>query len=193
MITDFKDSWDMMSFLFTAPNMGDSLHWEVVKPLGKGGFGQVGLWQARQEKDGAVVDEIAIKQALRRHRSFDANSSKRGLASEAWLKKIMNENHSDGVLYLRRYKYYERDHLYRFYMEYFPYGDLDRLRYRYRAYKKYLPELFLWHLFSSLASTIHAMEQGPFNDPANENVHEKGSYMLHMDIKPSNIFLGNKL
>jgi serine/threonine protein kinase len=190
MITSFKDSWKMMGFLFSSPNIGDDLHWEVVKPLGKGGFGQVGLWQAREKVNGDVVDEIAVKQARRLHHTYDADSSKPGLAKEAWWQNQINQNGCDDILYLRRYKFYQNDNLYRLYMEYCPYGDLDRLRYRYRAYGKYLPELFLWHLFSALASAIRAMEEGPFTNPANDTILPVDSYMLHMDLKPSNVFLG---
>jgi len=58
------------------------------------------------------------------------------------------------------------------------------LRARYRAFHRYLPELFLWHVFNSLAKAILELE----------NVHDAeqplGKYVVHADIKLANIFLG---
>lgn len=70
----------------------------------------------------------------------------------------------------------------RLYLEYAPYGTLANLLARYKAFNRYLPELFLWHLFNSLARAILTLEQDvPGIAPY---------YLAHLDIKPENIFLG---
>lgn len=75
----------------------------------------------------------------------------------------------------------------RYYLEYAPYGDLENLRMRYRAFHRYLPELFLWHVFDSLARAIVVLED--LRDLRNRT-KPLGKYMTHCDIKPQNIFLG---
>lgn len=70
----------------------------------------------------------------------------------------------------------------RFYLEYAPYGTLANLLARYKAFNRYLPELFLWHLFNSLAKAVLTLEQ---NQP-----DQQPHFVAHLDIKPDNIFLG---
>lgn len=70
----------------------------------------------------------------------------------------------------------------RYYLEYSPYGDLETLKQRYKAFNKYLPELFLWHLFNSLAKAALVLEQ--------DTLFWKPCFVVHHDIKPSNILLG---
>lgn len=71
----------------------------------------------------------------------------------------------------------------RYYLEYAPYGTLANLLARYKASNRYLPELFLWHVFNSLAKALLVLEQGT----ANRHVETS---LIHFDIKPENIFLG---
>lgn len=70
----------------------------------------------------------------------------------------------------------------RHYLEYAPYGTLSNLLAKYKASNRYLPELFLWHLFNSLAKALVILEQGHPNRGNN--------FVVHFDIKPDNIFLG---
>lgn len=67
----------------------------------------------------------------------------------------------------------------RFYLEYAPYGSLQNLLARYKAFNRYLPELFLWHLFNSLAKAILVLES-----------EGRPWFVAHLDIKPENVFLG---
>lgn len=68
----------------------------------------------------------------------------------------------------------------RFYLEYAPYGNLGNLASRYRAFNRYLPELFLWHVFNSLSKAVLELE----------TYKDKNKCLYHLDIKPHNIFLG---
>ena len=49
--------------------------------------------------------------------------------------------------------------------------------------RKHLPEAFLWHVFHSLAQTVHAMEYGPFQSEARDKLDFE---VVHRDIKPRN-------
>ena len=182
---DYRLSWDESGFITSDPNMGDGKNWKVVRPLGSGGFGMVGLWHA-VDVDGNVVDEMAIKQT-HSDRSNDWSDNHPGLAREAVLQFQLNQRHSENVVLLRRYKFYDEERKYRFYMEVCSHGELYRLRYRYRNWGTLLPELFLWHVFHSLAKVVALMDR-PFNDFDTGKLISQ-SYMLHMDLKHANIFL----
>jgi hypothetical protein len=79
------------------------------------------------------------------------------------------ENH---IVHLRRYKAYHNntdplpngsvaapgDRI-RLYFDYAPFRDLEVLRMRYRAWEKHLPELFIWHVFHSLALAVQLLKK----------------------------------
>ena len=119
---------------------------------------------------------------------------KTGLAKEAVLNTQANERCRENIIHLRRFKYYEKERMYRFFMEFSPHGDLARLAFRYQAYGNYLPELFLWYLFDSLATAILAMESEdqPWVDFKTKS-DLPSYYMLHLDLKPANVLLGYRL
>lgn len=71
----------------------------------------------------------------------------------------------------------------RHYLEYAPCGTLEGLIMRYRAFNRYFPELFLWHVFNSLARATCELEESELV------LAQQGRYVLHRDIKPANIFL----
>lgn len=88
------------------------------------------------------------------------------------------------IVHLRDFKGHvsqePKHEIWRFYLEYAPYGNLENLRSRYRAFHRYMPEHFLWHVYNSLAKAILALH----------DVSDDGDYILHADIKPDNVFLG---
>jgi serine/threonine protein kinase len=187
-IWDYRPSAALIGFLNSNHNVDDDQNWQMVRPIGAGAFGQVGLWRVVRA-DGSVADEIAIKQGNRQPQ-FDFDSAIRpGLAKEAVLQYQANGRHCENIVHLRCYKFYSSEQKHRFYMEYCPYGDLERLRIRYRAKATRLPELFLWHLFHSLAQAISAMP-GPWNHFISGRAYPKDHHMLHMDLKHDNVFLG---
>jgi len=85
-----------------------------------------------------------------------------------------------------------------YYLEYAPHGDLNRLIARYRAWNRYLPEQFLWHVFDSLAKAIQTIADQPTvvgDLPEKTSAYRtinRNSRIIHFDIKPDNIFLGYK-
>ena len=85
------------------------------------------------------------------------------------------------------YRIQLKPHVWRYYLDHAPYGDLDGLMLRYRAFNRYLPELFLWHVFDSLATAICKLE---FKEPPFSTGID---HVLHLDIKPANILLGYEI
>lgn len=73
-----------------------------------------------------------------------------------------------------------------FYLEYAPYGTLSQLITKYPAFNRYVLELFVWHVFNSLARAIVELEDSALRD----SVPNVEAYILHLDIKTDSIFLG---
>ena len=110
-------------------------HWLPVRPLGKGGFGGVAVWE-RRNLDGDVLEETAVKQT--KWSASMALKSEPFLAKEAAIMQQLNKRNSDNIVYLKGFKMFQEEKknkaTWRFYFEYCPYGDLSRLQKRYKAW-----------------------------------------------------------
>lgn len=89
------------------------------------------------------------------------------------------------------------EYTWRYYLELCEHGDLERLRVKYKAYGRYLPEPFLWHLFYWLAEGLERYAAGIDNngddDPSFRDMTAQdwgtqldSGYLLHNDIKLMN-------
>lgn len=186
--------WDheVFGFLTGYTDLDDDDHdWRPVRPLGKGGFGIVGLWQKFNNYD-TVKDSIAIKQqAYDEDEEFQASMTigEDGLAMEAAIMQQLNVHGNRNIIRLRDFKNNAAEKLWRFYFEFAPYGDLRVLQSNYRAWSTYFPEDFLWHVFHGLANAALTLHEGPFHGLDGGFI--EGPYVLHFDLKPSNIFLSD--
>ncbi|KAK5090744.1 hypothetical protein LTR05_000920 [Lithohypha guttulata] len=185
--------------------------WEVWRYLGAGGFGSAAMW-VRHGENGKLLDEVVIK-SQRLDRGDASNKwilngrHDAALSSEAVLQSFLNRFESENIVHLRGFKGYGSQVVdnvdnttptreWRLYLEYAPHGDLSTLRKRYKAFKMYFPEAFLWHVFHSLAKAAEQM--GPYSGIPDElrnvtddlDAHQYLDYLLHLDIKLDNIFLG---
>ncbi|KAK4543973.1 hypothetical protein LTR36_004747 [Oleoguttula mirabilis] len=84
--------------------------------------------------------------------------------------------------------------LYRLYLPYCPYGDLESLIDRYDRENMYLPEPLLWRIFGCLAETGMIMERGALiagDDEDDDDATAVKGWMeiVHRDLKPANVFL----
>lgn len=186
--------------------------WQPHRVLGAGSFGQVALWVHTNAK-GQITDEMAVKDALWEANSVWIGEPKRPgyLATEAVINHHLNGSKVENIVQLRGFKCIgaspefmrnarmkrkgqrRDDERWRFYMEFAPYGELSRLMARYRAWNKYLPELFLWHVFDGLARAARALNEqtaGPKSPTPSKGNVKRGQKVVHFDIKPENIFLG---
>lgn len=76
--------------------------------------------------------------------------------------------------------------LYRLYLAFCPFGDLDSLIIHYGHHPRdEIPEPLLWYFFESLAETGLLMERGYLNAPSGHAWQE----IVHRDLKPANVFL----
>ncbi|KAL8710784.1 MAG: hypothetical protein Q9225_007232 [Loekoesia sp. 1 TL-2023] len=162
----------------------DAAGWYGLKPLGKGGFGMAGVWEKR-DINGQVIDQVVIKQIGKdsRHRWYPQKPD------EVECMEGLNvfTTAGDSTVRFRRYKRYPRREVHRIYMEYCPYGDLNKLIKEYRARRQFIPEKFIWDVFYHLARACKGLEEiPPDHDKTPDNTET-----VHRDIKPANVFLGN--
>lgn len=174
--------------------------WLAERLLGAGAFGRVGLWVSR-DKNGQIIDEMAVKE-----QDYEETCIwDKGVPEEAVYNELMNRDGIENIQRLRGFKSYRapgdnpvlryageyRDRRWRYYFEYAPYGSLERLITRYRAWNQYLPESFLWHVFDSLAQILVTFDEtGPEVKEHKTGMVRTADRLIHMDIKPDNIFLG---
>lgn len=186
----------VVTFLFGHTDLDDDLDWRPVRPLGEGGYGIVGLWQ-KFDKNDTVIDSMAIKQ--QKYRSTPESQAyftvgDEGLAMEATLMVQLNETEDRNIIRLRGFKNNSFNKLWRFYFEFAPWGDMRILKNNYRAWNTYLPEEFLWHVFHGLANAAYGLAESSFEDTeTGENYKEGEAVVVHFDLKPENVFLGDPI
>lgn len=194
----FANDPDWSNLLLSNPYVEDdnnNEHWVPQRPLGRGAFGKVALFSKKNHLS-EIIDNVAIKQRFLPHSPTDAQGIWRNhLAKEAFLHSQLTTNDRDRcIVPLRRYKYYAHMRQCRLYMEYAPYGSLETLRIRYRAWDRFLPELFLWCIFEKLVQASLLMRTCPGEwEPMRPNnaldQPDQERFILHLDIKPDNIFI----
>lgn len=171
--------------------------WHCYRLLGAGSFGTAAVWQ-QFSNDGKLLDEIVVKEELAVGRTRYETQEKINeiFPTEAATMYDLNTHSTSGnIVHMRGFKAFTRNPgikrkrngpvvhnlINRFYLEYAPYGNLHNLAMRYKAFNRYLPELFLWHVFNSLARAALALET--VGD-------DHAMCYVHLDVKPANIFLG---
>lgn len=202
-ISLFPDMSDFLRSRFGISRETDH-QWFPVRPLGKGGFGGVAVWEKRDSL-GNVVEETALKQS-----KWDlslALPDQQQNAREGLIMYQLNLMNSDYIVFMKAFRcVVEPDNTgaaWRFYFEYCPYGDLGRLKSRYKAWgcvhlnllsrrnadlldSTYLPEAFLWKIFHSMAEVAKIMKRGNFRELNLQSTPTVPYVLIHSDIKPLN-------
>ncbi len=173
---------------------GSNDDWVPGKPLGKGSFGKVALWSKKNDLS-EIVDNVAVKQRKLVHHPLIADGVWRNhLAKEAFIQSQLTSNDQDDcIVPLKGYKYYHHLQQCRLYMGYAPHGSLEAIRTRYRAFDRFLPELWLWCVFENLVEACLLMRNCPAQwQPMSNQARDQPrpfKFIVHCDIKPSNIFV----
>ncbi|OAG41829.1 hypothetical protein AYO21_03832 [Fonsecaea monophora] len=196
----------LRKWLYFEQDEADDAEWGPIRLIGRGGYGIVGLWQKRNDQN-QIVDELILKQSKYNEATTNVEATEADPAAyprqltEAVIHRDINSQYPGVSPQLREYKFICDDRRgqtgrYRFYLEYCPYGSLYRLSRLYRCWDTYLPEVFIWHLFHSLAKACEALRDAPPYDSRAikeeylEIVHLEDLFCLHLDWKPDNVLLG---
>ncbi|KIW92513.1 uncharacterized protein Z519_06360 [Cladophialophora bantiana CBS 173.52] len=196
----------MSRWLLFEDDQKDDEEWGPIRLLGKGGYGMVGLWQKRNDKN-QIIDEVVCKETEyleNKTRVDEIEVDPRAyprILTEAAIHSDINARHPGVSPHLRKYKFIShatrgQKGRYRFYLEYCPYGNLHHLGRLYRCWNTYLPEVFIWHVFYSLAKACEALRNTPplnskaIKEEYFENLVHDELFCLHLDWKPENILLG---
>ncbi|KAI5203083.1 hypothetical protein E4T39_04352 [Aureobasidium subglaciale] len=183
--------------------------WIGVKQiLGKGGQGCTRLF-VKVDGQNKIIERIAVKESLAR--------MSRWIEEDMWFPGRYGKDPRESIIhklltletpqkwerYIVKYLSHSINHelkSHRTYMEYVEGGDLDGLfKAHKRPYNHPNPnggdhiaspggtapsESFIWYLLKQMAIALHRMNNIPLNA-------YKDQYVVHQDIKPANIFLGN--
>ena len=138
------------------------------------------------------MQEFALKVADLNPNSL-VHKNRVDLTHEAAIMAQTNDWKTDSIVRLRQFNV--AGEYARYYFEFCPYESLETLRLKYKAWNTYLPELFLWHVFSSLAEGCARFGSGPFKNLASSRFGQPmpEGYLLHNDIKAENILLGTNV
>ncbi len=181
--------------------------------VGEGSFGIAGLWKAKN-REGTTIDEVVVKQVTQwKSNNDDTGEISYKVKREASINRdaqgqarvlLQAKKHAGeeaatadhGIIHLRNYKYNRRSKTCRFYSIYAPHYTLDDLLARYRCWNAFVPELFLWHVAHSLAKAAKGLSVPPHESslvhqhPMYNNGYSRECSIIHLDLKPNNVFLG---
>jgi serine/threonine protein kinase len=124
---------------------------------------------------------VTLEASIQRCTKTDASSS---------AGSISYGNHA--ILHLRNYKFNLPADRPRYYLLYTPNGTLEDFIRCYKVCDQYIPQLFVWHVVHELAKAMLALNQ-PIHQSSLARADEefkKDSWILHLDVKPGNIFFG---
>ncbi|OAP58269.1 hypothetical protein AYL99_07359 [Fonsecaea erecta] len=169
--------------------------WECTDILGQGSFGLVGRW-TKFDRNGRVVDEIAIKQFELDQRERDEDG-RPTVPTEAVLVQALMAQGCRNVAEMREMRFFLSERpKWRLYLEYYRYGTLHELIDKYRRRNKRsdrherIPEAFVWQAFHDLAMACYHMKVLRL-DRIGIRTPRGDWYALHLDLKGDNVLLGD--
>ncbi|KAF2126727.1 hypothetical protein P153DRAFT_68753 [Dothidotthia symphoricarpi CBS 119687] len=193
------------SWLHTKPNMsrdGDETRWHGAKFIGAGGYGCVGLWVERDDRNN-VVDRMAVKET-RNHSARhwrDPKNWRGRLPQEVQIHRLVEERRavdSDKFRHLIRYRGHRllmSKRKYRIYLDFCSGSDLKCAMVGHSntwAFKfgeglglPFLPEAFIWSVVKALATACLVLQNGTI---ALEPVRD-WKPITHLDIQLANVLL----
>ncbi|KAE9991289.1 hypothetical protein EG327_000178 [Venturia inaequalis] len=193
--------------------------WRMEKRVGLGAYGYVSFW-VKIDHTGIIIDRIVLKDQLvslwnthnRLAWAYDRGSHVRPLEADIHA-RLFRRNERQISKY-RGCQYDDRTYVFRMYTEFARFGNLWDLMKKYVSCKKRpesksnwnsdrtqiatqtrsncIPEAFIWYVAQELVRAIRTMRDGCDEDGeiSPENAGRPWAEVLHLDLKPPNILLG---
>ncbi|CAD6588225.1 MAG: hypothetical protein ASARMPRED_003435 [Alectoria sarmentosa] len=158
--------------------------WRPVRPLGKGGFGEVMLWE-KARKNGPVSGPCARSRARSEAKQPIRIATKESRPHDFF--KVVEWAYIAEKFWRNEMgKISKSEPRHRICYEFADYGDFWDVISWYHKQRLILPEAFLWHVFHSMANALCYCCYGT-NNPSS---HKRGwDGIVHMDIKGENMLL----
>ncbi|KAL6631210.1 kinase-like protein [Neocallimastix californiae] len=150
--------------------------YELLEVIGSGSFGMIRKIKRKKDNKILVRKEIDFRKMNEKER--------KQLVTEV---NILRDLRHPNIV-----KYYERiidkkNYLIYIIMEYCEGGDLSALIQKCRKEKIFIPERFIWLVFTQLVLALHECHYGTKTDGSPRPA------ILHRDLKPDNVFLSNNV
>ncbi|GIZ41891.1 hypothetical protein CKM354_000517800 [Cercospora kikuchii] len=166
--------------------------WHPYGKVGEGSAGCAHVW-VKLAPNNAIVDRVVLKEVC-----LDADF--RWSRPNYWNDPMCNRTplefaiphylnglaDSHNIVQHLDYGLYEEHAMYRLYMEYCEYGDLQEVITRHQEVSMRPSTRAVWAIFEALSNAVILMDQGHLPSRAPNWRHEAA---FHRDIKPANVFL----
>lgn len=194
-ITRLREQAIKLPFEYNIPSIGAGGNWRAARFLG-GGMSQAVLWvdvddsgsmrQCIVRKDTPVATSAWADATKWQDVDLRDNDLRTRVPIEYHVQKaIQDRPEARYVVRVLKCEVDAKRQLYRLYLPYCPYGDLEILVEKYRKDDSFLPQPLLWRIFECLVESGLIMERGGISDDARPTWSE----IVHRDLKPANIFL----
>lgn len=186
---DLRIQWEITARPRNDPPAGHS--WHLDRMLGEGGHGRAYLWNLVTDSDQQIVDRVVLKYTSMRPADFITHGGPgNGQIKEVFLQKALapsgtapNEIFTVPVLAAEHCSW--SIDAWRIYSPFFSFGDLEGLikTQGERPQHRQIPEPFAWYMLHRLAYAAVVMDTAV-------RTSETDYQVVHVDLKPENIFLG---
>ena len=178
--------------------------WSGSRVLGRGTFGVATLYTGHDSRTAEQVDSLVLKEGdlqseVQGFVPVPGQEPVGGLAKDAAILADLNkQDPHNRTNFLRRFAFDQMNERQRSYMEHCA-MDLNRLKARYCLFDKYLPELYIWHVFEQLCEGLIVLQRPPHPttvmmeharlDELHQGAVDRNTmYCINCDLKLHNVF-----
>ncbi|KAK4543946.1 hypothetical protein LTR36_004720 [Oleoguttula mirabilis] len=177
-------------------------HWNFLATIGEGKFGHAGLW-VQYDAEARITNRTIIKEAYPKPAQWTNRREwydmKGRLPKEVHIHRTLSRApRAWAVAGFLGWSLSEERRMYRVYMPYYPHGDFGNLIWEHAKLEgardengedvcPLIPASAIWCFFEALAAAACLMRDGAL--PGQQPPGDWEGEVVHMDIKPINVFL----